>query len=43
MTVDAGYPYEWHASGQMTIWQKDCIEHAIVSAGASAESCSGTG
>ncbi|TGO55961.1 hypothetical protein BCON_0084g00290 [Botryotinia convoluta] len=43
MTVDASNPYEWHASGQTTIWQKGCIEHAIVSAGAPAGSCSGTG
>ncbi|KAF5876279.1 putative btb poz domain-containing protein [Botrytis fragariae] len=42
MTVDASNPYEWHASGQTTIWQKGCIEHAIVSAGAPAGSCSGT-
>ncbi|TGO23928.1 hypothetical protein BPAE_0117g00230 [Botrytis paeoniae] len=41
--VDTSNPYDWHASGQTTIWQKGCIEHAIVSAGASAGSCSGTG
>ena len=43
MTVGDNQPYEWHASGRTTIWQKNCIEHAMLSAGASADSCSGSG
>jgi hypothetical protein len=43
LTVGNNQPYEWHASGRTTIWQKTCIEHAMLSAGASADSCSGSG
>nr|OQO32191.1 hypothetical protein B0A51_00560 [Rachicladosporium sp. CCFEE 5018] len=36
--------WQFHASGQITIWQQTCIEHAMVSAGAPEGSqCSGTG
>jgi hypothetical protein len=43
LTVSDTQPYEWHASGQSTIWQKNCIEHAMLSAGAPSDSCSGSG
>ncbi|KAK6437943.1 putative peptidase S8 [Oleoguttula sp. CCFEE 5521] len=37
-------PWEFHVSGQITIWQQTCIEHAMVSAGApDGSQCSGTG
>ncbi|OQN97930.1 hypothetical protein B0A48_16234 [Cryoendolithus antarcticus] len=40
----ASDPWQFHASGQITIWQQTCIEHAMVSAGAPEGSqCSGTG
>ena len=35
--------WEFHASGQITIWQKNCIEHAMVSGGAPDGVCSGSG
>lgn len=34
LTADASSPWQFHASGETTIWQKPCIELALVSAGA---------
>ena len=43
LTSDASSPWQFHASGRTTIWQKKCIGHAMVSAGApSGSGCSGS-
>ena len=35
--------WDFKASGHTTIWQKNCIENAMVSAGSPSKSCSGSG
>ena len=42
LTISDTQPYQWHASGQTTVFQKSCIEHAMLSAGAPSDSCSGS-
>jgi len=43
VTPTADAQWTFHAFGQITIWQKACIERAIVSAGAPSGGCSGSG
>ena len=43
LTMSDTQPYQWHASGQTIIWKKSCIRHAMLSAGAPSDSCTGSG